>query len=155
MRAGIAQPVLIGLQIGLAQPLQLGERHIHAFRCPQHPLETVRPQGEILGRAAALAVEPGRDIGHCLGGGRRCFLELGLLRGIANAGKRLARAAGVEFGKAAESVHPEVDEARRHRRFQVRADIGGGARHILEESDHRLHPHCLVGIGARDIDIGV
>ena len=61
----------------------------------------------------------------------------------------------VEIGEAVECRDAVIDEALRHRRLQVRANVRRRRRHVIEQLDHRLHPRRQIGIIAREIDIGI
>ena len=100
--AGVAQRLLVALQVGAADRLELGERKIDHLGVAQHPGEAVGAEREILGRARPLRLEPVGEPGHRPRRRFRAGVELALQRRIADRGERRLAVAAIIFGEAAE-----------------------------------------------------
>ena len=152
--AGRAQGRLVARQIRLADPLQLGQRRVHAFGGQDHLAEICRADGK-----ARFGAGSGADIiaqiphrGRCPGGGG---IELPLQRRILHLGKGGLGIAAIIIGKAPETGLAIFHERLGQWQLQIGLDLRGGGGNIFGIGDERLHPRGRIGIGPRDIHIGI
>ena len=92
---------------------------------------------------------------HRSGSGVGGDIKLFLKRGILDLRKCRLGIAGEIIGKTAKAGLAIFDIAFRQRQLQVRLDLRRSGRHVFGIFDKGLHPRGRVGIGPRDIDIGV